>query len=70
MSNYLSLPRLEAHLDRLRGMENLTLARRQIERLFGHSDMAERRLGSFARGHRCIIAHSDNCVVFQKVPRH
>ena len=70
MSSYLSLPRLQIHLDRLRGTESLTLARRQIERLFGHNDMAERRLSRFAQSHHCIIAHSDNCVVFQKVPRH
>lgn len=63
----LSLPRLQVHLDNLRGAQSLTLARSQIERLFGHNDVAERRLSRFAQSHKCIVAHSDNCVVFQKV---
>jgi hypothetical protein len=67
MTDDLSLPRLQAHLDRLNRAQSLTLARSQIERLLGHNDVAAERLTRFAKGHNCIIAHSDNCVVFEKV---
>ena len=63
----LSLPGLQARLDSLHSTQSLTLARRQIERLFGHNDVAERQLSRFAQSHNCIIAHSDDCVVFEKV---
>jgi hypothetical protein len=68
MNEYLTLPRLQAHLDRLRLAERLTLARSQVERLFGHNDVAVGRLRRFAKGHNCVVAHADNCVVFQKAP--
>lgn len=65
MTDDLSLPRLQAHLDRMRRDQSLTLARSHVERLFG--DLPESQLDRFAKSHRCIIAHSDNCVVFQKI---
>lgn len=68
MSDYLSLPRLQQQLDHLHRAQSLTLARSQVERLFGHDDdIASVRLTRFAKGHNCIIAHSNNCVVFEKV---
>jgi hypothetical protein len=63
----LSLPGLEAHLDKLRGAQSLTLARSQIERFFRLNDLAEEQLSRFAQSHKCLAGHSDNCVVFQKV---
>jgi hypothetical protein len=67
MAGYLSLPRLQIHLHGLRGEQTLAVSAREIERIFGHNDMAERRLSRFAKSHKCIIAHTDNCVVFQKM---
>lgn len=68
MSGYLTLPLLEASLDRLPAARSLALARRQIEALFGHNDVANPRLKRFAKGHNCVIAHADDCVVFHKLP--
>lgn len=67
MTGYISIPRLQVHPHGLRGTQTFSVSTREIERLFGHNDMAERRLSRFALAHNCIIAHADDCVVFQKV---
>ena len=67
MTGYLSIPRLQIRLRALRATQTLAIAIREIERLFDHNDLAERRLSRSAQSHKCIIAHSDDCVVFQKL---
>lgn len=67
MSDF-NLPVLQATLDRLPMAKSFTLAHKGIERLFGFNDVARARLKRFARGHNCIIAYTDGCVVFHKLP--
>lgn len=64
-----TLPDLQTSLDRLGAAQTLTLATRQVDRLFGTNDVGTARLKRFARGHNCIVAHADHCVVFHKMPR-
>ena len=68
MEYQLTLPALQARLDSLRGAQSLTLANRQIEKLFGFNDVAMARLKRFARGHDCIVSYADHCVTFLKAP--
>lgn len=68
MDHELTLPTLQGLLDSLRSAQTLALATRQVDRLFGLDDVGTTRLKRFARGHNCIIAHTDDCVVFHKMP--
>jgi hypothetical protein len=68
MDHKLTLPGLQASLDLLPIAESLALANSDIERLFGFNDVALVRMKRFARGHNCIVSHSNSCVVFQKMP--
>jgi hypothetical protein len=68
MASRLTLPGLQATLDRLPAAQGLALANADIERLFGFNDVALTRMKRFARGHNCIVSHTDSCVVFQKLP--
>lgn len=68
MEQKITLPGLQASLDRLPAAQSLALANSDIERLFGFNDVALTRMKRFARGHNCIVSHADSCVVFQKMP--
>lgn len=64
----LTLPGLQSILDRLPSAQSLSLANKDVERLFGFNDVARARLKNFAKGHNCIIGYSDGSVVFLKAP--
>lgn len=66
MDHDFTLPSLESVLDSLPPGQQLTLARTQVDRLFGLNDVGTRRVLRFAGGHRCIVVHADDCVVFEK----
>jgi hypothetical protein len=68
VSDDFTLPSLQASLDRLPIAKSLALANTHIEKLFGFNDVAASRLERFARGHNCIVTHTDRCVVFHKMP--
>lgn len=68
MTREFTLPSLQATLDKLQIARSLALANKDIERLFGFDDVGTARMKRFARGHNCIVAHTDGCVVFQKLP--
>lgn len=67
MRSNFTIPSLQACLDELSEAQSIALARTQIERLFGHNDVAFTRLERFATGHNCIVSHADGCVVFRKM---
>lgn len=69
MEQQITLPTLQSMLDRLANGERLSLARKQVEVLFGFNDVAATRLLRFASGHDCIVAHADSSVVFEKRSR-
>ena len=69
MTQDLTLPRLQSVLDRLREGQQLTLARTQADRLFGLNDAGAARLARFPKGHRCIVVHANECLVFEKKGR-
>lgn len=68
MNSSITLPSLETHLERMPVARAIALASTDVERLFGMNDVARARLKRFARGHNCIVSHTDGCVVFQKLP--
>lgn len=68
MEYQLTLPALQTRLDSLHIAQSLTLANRQIEKLFGFNDVAIERMRRFARGHDCVVSYSDDCVTFLKGP--
>jgi len=66
MADNLSLPRLQTVLNQLTPGQQLTLARKQADRLFGLNDVGAARVSRFAEGHRCTVVHANECVVFEK----
>lgn len=67
MEYKMTLPGLQASLDRLAVAQRLALAKNDVERLFGLNDVALTRMERFASGHNCIITHANSCVVFEKM---
>ncbi|HEU0284517.1 MAG TPA: hypothetical protein VFR52_05170 [Sphingomicrobium sp.] len=68
LTNLFTLPNLQSHLDRMPVARTISLAKTDIERLFGLDDTTHRRLQRFARGHNCAVVHADGCIAFQKLP--
>lgn len=66
MPHDFTLPRLQSMLDNLSEGQKVTLARKEVDRLFGFNDVGATRVARFAESHDCIIAHADACVVFEK----
>jgi hypothetical protein len=62
-----SLPVLQLRLNRLGTDQSLSLGESEIERLFGKNDVAAARLRRFAKGHGCIVIHSDQGLTFRKM---
>jgi hypothetical protein len=69
MEQDFTLPTLQSVLDELAEGKQLALARKQVDTLFGLSDVGVARLLRFASGHSCIIAHANDCIVFEKISR-
>lgn len=66
MAQDFTLPSLQSTLNRLSEGQQLTLARKQADRLFGLNDVGAERMARFAGGHNCIVAHANECIVFEK----
>lgn len=66
MDRNFTLPLLQVVLDGLPEGRQVTLARKQVNRLFGLDDVGATRVLRFADGHHCIVVHVNDCVVFEK----
>jgi hypothetical protein len=68
MIRLMTLPELEAELERLSPGERREIDQADYWRMFGANDVARARLENFARGHRCGIAVTQSGIEFRKLP--
>lgn len=69
MEGNFTLPSLQSILEGLPEGRQVTLARKQVDRLFGLNDVGTTRVLRFAGGHNCTVVHANDCVIFEKRSR-
>jgi hypothetical protein len=62
-----TLPELQEQLNGLKEGELFGVSDADCERLFGLNDVAMGRIANFAKGHRCVVGHSERGIYFRKM---
>jgi hypothetical protein len=61
-----TLPELQAQLDALQEGDLFGVSDADCERLFGVNDVAVGRIANFAKGHDCVVGHTERGIYFRK----
>jgi hypothetical protein len=61
-----TLPELQEQLNALNDGELFGVSEADCERLFGVNDVSVGRIANFARGHGCVVGHTEDGIYFRK----